>query len=174
MAPNSEAFIVLSFEHKLVLIGGTSYAGEIKKSVLPSLTFFSLPERSFHALRGQRGHKRRGCPFFRPLRHGQNYPVGGSPANLIGDDEHGWSNSGIFNFEGGCYAKTIRLSHEAEHRFFLQSAFGTVLENVGFNLDRRWVDFDDASLTENTRAAYPLSHIDNAVQSGLGKPSRTS
>ena len=88
---------------------------------------------------------------------------------LIGDDEHGWSENGIFNFEGGCYAKTIRLSPEAEPEIYTTTRrFGTILENVGIDATTRRVDLDDVSLTENTRAAYPISHIPNATRSGRG------
>jgi len=168
---NSEVFIIVNFEKKLVLIGGTSYAGEIKKSVFTILNYLlPLDTRgkgkkvlSMHcsANVGAAGDV---ALFFGLSGTGKTTLSADPNRGLIGDDEHGWSNSGIFNFEGGCYAKVIRLSKEAEPEIYeCTRRFGTILENVTIDTHTRHLDLDDASLTENTRAAYPLSHIGNAV-----------
>jgi phosphoenolpyruvate carboxykinase (ATP) len=170
---NSEAFIILSFERKLVLIGGTSYAGEIKKSVFTILNFL-LPDRDVLPMHcsvnvGEAGDS---AIFFGLSGTGKTTLSADPHRKLVGDDEHGWSDQGLFNFEGGCYAKTIRLSPEAEPEIFATTRkFGTILENVGFDVTTRQIDLDDDSLTQNTRAAYPISHIDNAVRDGVaGQP----
>jgi len=167
---NSGAFIILSFERRLVLIGGTSYAGEIKKSVFTILNFLLPPQNvlSMHcsANVGQRDDV---AIFFGLSGTGKTTLSADPGRRLIGDDEHGWSENGVFNFEGGCYAKVIRLSAEAEpHIYDTTRHFGTLLENVGFDLDTRRVDLDDGALTENTRAAYPISHIEDAIREGVG------
>jgi phosphoenolpyruvate carboxykinase (ATP) len=165
----SETFILLSFEKKLVLIGGTSYAGEIKKSVFTLLNYV-LPERNVLSMHcscnvGEDGDS---ALFFGLSGTGKTTLSADPKRKLIGDDEHGWSQVGIFNFEGGCYAKVIRLSPEAEPDIYETTRrFGTLLENVGFDLDTRRVDLDDDSLTENTRAGYPVSHIPNAIREGV-------
>jgi phosphoenolpyruvate carboxykinase (ATP) len=165
---NSEAFILLSFEKKLVLIGGTSYAGEIKKSVFTILNFL-LPPKNVLPMHcsinvGPDGDA---AIFFGLSGTGKTTLSADPTRKLIGDDEHGWSDRGVFNFEGGCYAKVIRLSPENEPEIYETTRrFGTILENVGIDVDTRHVDLDDNSLTENTRAAYPISHIENAVREG--------
>jgi phosphoenolpyruvate carboxykinase (ATP) len=165
---NSEAFILLSFERKIVLIGGTSYAGEIKKSVFTVLNYL-LPSQNVLSMHcscnvGDRGDT---ALFFGLSGTGKTTLSADPKRKLIGDDEHGWSDKGIFNFEGGCYAKVINLSPEAEPDIYETTRrFGTVLENVGFDVDTRRLDLDDDSLTENTRAAYPASHIPNAIREG--------
>jgi phosphoenolpyruvate carboxykinase (ATP) len=165
----SETFILLSFEKKLVLIGGTSYAGEIKKSVFTLLNYV-LPERNVLSMHcscnvGEDGDS---AMFFGLSGTGKTTLSADPKRKLIGDDEHGWSQAGIFNFEGGCYAKVIKLSPEAEPDIYETTRrFGTLLENVGFDLDTRRVDLDDDSLTENTRAGYPVSHISNAIREGV-------
>ncbi len=167
---NSEAFILVNFAQKLVLIGGTSYAGEIKKSVFTILNYF-LPQKevlSMHcsANQGKRGNT---ALFFGLSGTGKTSLSADPERKLIGDDEHGWGNDGIFNFEGGCYAKAIRLSAAAEPEIYeCTRRFGTILENVGIDLASRRLDLDDASLTENTRAAYPISHLRNIVRAGVG------
>jgi phosphoenolpyruvate carboxykinase (ATP) len=167
---NSEAFIILCFERKLVLIGGTSYAGEIKKSVFTILNFL-LPTQNVLSMHCSANVGAAGdTAIFFGLSGTGKTTLSADPARrLIGDDEHGWSDRGVFNFEGGCYAKVIRLSPEAEPEIYRTTRnFGTILENVGFDQDSRRVDLDDATLTENTRAAYPISHIPSAIREGAG------
>ncbi len=167
---NSESFILLSFARRMVLIGGTIYAGEIKKSVFSILNYL-LPERDVLPMHcsaniGESGDT---AIFFGLSGTGKTTLSADSSRTLIGDDEHGWSDKGVFNFEGGCYAKVIRLSAEAEPEIFATTRrFGTVLENVVVDPATRIIDLDDASLTENTRASYPLDFIPNASATGLG------
>ena len=166
---NSEAFVIVHFARKLILIGGTSYAGEIKKSVFTILNYLLPLEHvlSMHcsANVGKEGDV---AVFFGLSGTGKTTLSADPERRLIGDDEHGWSERGIFNFEGGCYAKVIRLSREAEPEIYeCTRRFGTILENTALDSASRRLDLDDASLTENTRAAYPITHIDNAVRSGL-------
>ncbi len=171
----SESFIILSFERKLVLIGGTAYAGEIKKSVFTILNYL-LPEHGVMPMHCSANIGKGGdtALFFGLSGTGKTTLSADPERLLIGDDEHGWSDTGVFNFEGGCYAKVIRLSAQNEPDIYAATRrFGTILENVGFDIDTRHVDLDDGSLTENTRAAYPLSHIANAVPSGLGDHPKT-
>ncbi len=172
---DSEVFIIVNFAKKLVLIGGSSYAGEIKKSIFAILNYL-LPidangrgERvlSMHcsANVGKDGDV---AIFFGLSGTGKTTLSADPQRGLIGDDEHGWSDNGVFNFEGGCYAKVIRLSEEAEPEIYdTTRRFGTILENVMMDYRTRQLDLDDASLTENTRAAYPITHIPNAVIPGL-------
>jgi phosphoenolpyruvate carboxykinase (ATP) len=168
---NSEAFILVNFGKKLVLIGGTSYAGEIKKSVFTILNYY-LPQKevlSMHCSANE-GSKGDTALLFGLSGTGKTSLSTDPERKLIGDDEHGWSHDGIFNFEGGCYAKVIRLSLKAEPEIYeCTRKFGTILENVGMDLTSRRLDLDDASLTENTRAAYPITHLRNIVRSGVGR-----
>ena len=169
-ATNSEVFIIVNFAAKLVLIGGTGYAGEIKKSVFSILNFL-LPPRGVLPMHcsANIGPKGDAAIFFGLSGTGKTTLSADSARTLIGDDEHGWGPKGLFNFEGGCYAKVIRLSAEAEPEIFATtSAFGTILENVVMDKDGRGLDLDDDTLTENTRASYPLAQIPNASAAGLG------
>ena len=159
--------IAVDMTRKIVLIGGTSYAGEMKKAVFTVLNYL-LPARGVMPMHcsanvGPNGDT---AVFFGLSGTGKTTLSADASRTLIGDDEHGWSADGIFNFEGGCYAKTIRLSAEAEPEIFATTRrFGTVLENVALD-ENRVPDFDDASLTENTRCAYPLDFIPNASATG--------
>src|SRR5206468_4737096 len=165
---SSEVVIAVNFGKKLVLIGGTSYAGEMKKSVFTVLNYI-LPLENVLSMHCSANAGKDGdvALFFGLSGTGKTTLSSDSDRMLIGDDEHGWSDRGIFNFEGGCYAKTIRLSAEAEPQIHATTRrFGTVLENVVVDPETRSLDLDDDRLTENTRAAYPLSFVDNAVASG--------
>jgi phosphoenolpyruvate carboxykinase (ATP) len=167
---NSESFIIVNFGKRLILIGGTSYAGEIKKSIFTVLNYLYPQEKvmSMHcsANVGTGGDV---SIFFGLSGTGKTTLSADPDRQLIGDDEHGWSDKGIFNFEGGCYAKVIRLSEEAEPEIYeCTRKFGTILENVAIDHETRRIDLDDGILTENTRAAYPISHISRAVRSGVG------
>ena len=164
---NSETFIILSFEKKLVIIGNTAYAGEMKKSIFTVLNYL-LPIKGvlpMHCSANVNPRDSNDVALFFGLSGTGKTTLSADPSRrLIGDDEHGWSDSGIFNFEGGCYAKVIGLSEAAEPQIYATTKrFGTILENVPFDSFTRAVDFGDDSITENTRASYPLEFIDNAV-----------
>lgn len=164
----SETVIACDLVNKVVLIAGTSYAGEMKKSVFTALNYI-LPEKQIMPMHCSANfdEKDGSAIFFGLSGTGKTTLSADASRTLIGDDEHGWGPDGIFNFEGGCYAKTIRLSEEAEPEIYATTQrFGTVLENVVLNADRS-PDFDDGSLTENTRCAYPLEFIPNASVTGL-------
>src|SRR5204863_5812533 len=170
----SEVVIAVNFGKKLVLIGGTSYAGEMKKSVFTVLNYI-LPLQNVLSMHCSANAGKDGdvALFFGLSGTGKTTLSSDSDRMLIGDDEHGWSDRGIFNFEGGCYAKTIRLSAEAEPQIYATTRrFGTVLENVVVDTESRALDLDDDRYTENTRAAYPIQYIPNAVVSGLGSHPR--
>ncbi len=168
---NSETFVIVDFSKQLVLIGGTKYAGEIKKSVFSILNYL-LPHKhnvlSMHCS-ANLGNKGDTAVFFGLSGTGKTTLSADSTRKLIGDDEHGWSEDGVFNFEGGCYAKVIKLREEAEPEIFeCTRRFGTLLENVVMDYNTRRLDLDDSSFTENTRAGYPLTHISNSVPEGRG------
>ncbi|ANT49337.1 phosphoenolpyruvate carboxykinase [Mesorhizobium amorphae] len=163
----TETVIAVDLTRKIVLIGGTSYAGEMKKSVFTMLNYL-LPAKGVMPMHcsANEGPAGDAAVFFGLSGTGKTTLSADPSRTLIGDDEHGWGPHGIFNFEGGCYAKTIRLSAEAEPEIFATTRrFGTVLENVVLGADRV-PDFDDGSLTENTRCAYPLDFIPNASKTG--------
>ncbi|HEV7439172.1 MAG TPA: phosphoenolpyruvate carboxykinase [Methylobacterium sp.] len=166
----SKTVIAINFARKIVLIGGSAYAGEMKKSVFTYLNF-TLPEAGvmpMHCSANAALDAEGGSALFFGLSGtGKTTLSNDSSRMLLGDDEHGWSREGIFNFEGGCYAKTIRLSRNAEPEIYATTErFGTVMENVVIDPETRVPDFDDASLTENTRCAYPLDFIANASATG--------
>jgi phosphoenolpyruvate carboxykinase (ATP) len=166
----AETFILMDFSQRLVLIGGTSYAGETKKSVFTILNYL-LPQRGVMSMHcsANVGNKGDVAIFFGLSGTGKTTLSADPERQLIGDDEHGWSDDGVFNFEGGCYAKVIKLSAEAEPDIYRTTRmFGTVLENVVYDKETRSLDLDDASKTENTRAAYPLTSIPNIVPEGYG------
>lgn len=168
----SETVIALNFDKKLILIGGTEYAGENKKSVFTLLNYL-LPEKGIMPMHCSANHAK-GNPvdtaiFFGLSGTGKTTLSADPDRVLIGDDEHGWSERGTFNFEGGCYAKTINLSAEAEPEIYATTKkFGTVIENMVFDPDTLALDFEDDSLTANMRCAYPLHYISNASDTALG------
>jgi phosphoenolpyruvate carboxykinase (ATP) len=167
---NSEVFIALNFERKLILIGGSSYAGEIKKAVFTVMNYV-LPKQDVLSMHcsANIGKEQDVALFFGLSGTGKTTLSSDPERRLIGDDEHGWGKAGVFNFEGGCYAKTVNLRADQEPLIWEATRrFGTVLENVGIHSDSRRVDFDDIALTENTRAAYPLGFIENYEPSGRG------
>jgi len=163
----SETFICLSFEKKLAIIGNTAYAGEIKKSVFTILNYLLPMEGvlSMHCSANvDPGDENDVALFFGLSGTGKTTLSADPTRRLIGDDEHGWSDEGVFNFEGGCYAKVIGLSESAEPEIYATTKrFGTILENVPYDPITRLIDLEDESITENTRASYPLEFIANAV-----------
>jgi phosphoenolpyruvate carboxykinase (ATP) len=166
----SDVFIVVHLARRLVLIGGTHYAGEIKKSIFTILNY-TLPLKGVMPMHcsANIGGDGDTALFFGLSGTGKTTLSSDPQRRLIGDDEHGWSDIGIFNFEGGCYAKVIKLSAEAEPQIYATTRrFGTILENVVVDVATRTLDLDDASLTENTRGSYPIAFIDNAEPSGYG------
>lgn len=170
----SEAFIILHIAKRLVIIGGSRYAGEIKKSVFALMNYF-MTKQNVLPMHGAANLDKNGntALFFGLSGTGKTTLSADTTRRLIGDDEHGWSDDGIFNFEGGCYAKTIRLSQENEPQIWEAIKFGTLCENVIFNPGTRELDYDDGHLTENTRAAYPLRYIPNCALSGMGRHPKT-
>jgi phosphoenolpyruvate carboxykinase (ATP) len=164
---NSETFIVLNFEKKLAIVGNTEYAGELKKSVFTLLNYLLPLEGvlSMHCSANVNPEDANDVALFFGLSGTGKTTLSADPTRrLIGDDEHGWSDNGVFNFEGGCYAKVIGLSEAAEPEIYATTKrFGTILENVPFDPVTRLIDLDDDSITENTRASYPLEFIANAV-----------
>lgn len=164
----SEVFVLANFAEKLVIIGGTSYAGEIKKSVFSILNYL-LPEKSIMPMHCSVNVSNEGdsAVFFGLSGTGKTTLSADANRMLIGDDEHGWSDDGVFNFEGGCYAKVIKLSEEAEPEIYATTGrFGTILENVVMDEDGV-LDLDDNRHTENTRASYPIHFIPNASDTGI-------
>jgi phosphoenolpyruvate carboxykinase (ATP) len=164
----SSTVIAIDFARRIVLIGGTSYAGEMKKAVFTVLNYL-LPEKGVMPMHcsANVGPDADAAIFFGLSGTGKTTLSADPSRTLIGDDEHGWGPDGIFNFEGGCYAKTVRLSPEAEPEIYAAAQrFGAILENVPLDPVTREPDFDDVSKTENTRCAYPLSFIPNAEPTG--------
>ncbi|HEY9517157.1 MAG TPA: phosphoenolpyruvate carboxykinase (ATP), partial [Gemmatimonadaceae bacterium] len=166
----SGTFIIINFDKRIILIGGTRYAGEIKKCIFTVMNYV-LPKQGVLSMHcsaniGEIGDT---ALFFGLSGTGKTTLSADPERYLIGDDEHGWSEQGVFNFEGGCYAKVINLSEEGEPDIYRTTQmFGTVLENVVLDPNSRRVDFRDQSLTENTRASYPLHYIRNHVPGGRG------
>ncbi len=169
---NSETIIAMNFERKMILIGGTEYAGENKKSVFTLLNYM-LPEKGVMPMHCSANHALNNpvdtAVFFGLSGTGKTTLSASPDRVLIGDDEHGWSDRGTFNFEGGCYAKTINLSAEAEPEIYATTQkFGTVIENMVYDEQSLELDFEDDSLTANMRCAYPLDYISNASKTSLG------
>jgi len=167
---NSGTFIVVNFKERQVVIGGSNYAGEIKKSIFSVLNFM-LPDQGVLPMHcsANVGDEGDTALFFGLSGTGKTTLSADPERGLIGDDEHGWGESGIFNFEGGCYAKTINLSPEGEPEIYQATQmFGTILENVILDEDTREIDFAHGGITENTRASYPLHYIPNAVEPSVG------
>ncbi len=167
----SGTFVAADLERKLIIIGGTAYAGEVKKSIFSVLNYL-LPARGvlpMHCSANVSKSDPNNVAIFFGLSGTGKTTLSADPNRLlIGDDEHGWSDNGVFNFEGGCYAKVIRLNKASEPEIHdCTRRFGTILENVSMDPALRHVDLDDASITENTRAAYPLTHLPNIVPSGM-------
>jgi len=168
---NSEAFIILNFEEKTIIIGATKYAGEIKKSVFTGMNYL-LPQKNVFPMHCSANIESDGkitALFFGLSGTGKTTLSADPQRRLIGDDEHGWSENGVFNFEGGCYAKCIKIKKDSEPQIW--SAIhrsGALVENIVLKKDGSF-DFDDSSITENTRAVYPLEFIKNSVPTGLGK-----
>jgi phosphoenolpyruvate carboxykinase (ATP) len=168
---NSEAFIIINLARKIIIIGGTSYAGENKKAIFTILNYLLPIEKKILPMHcsANVGPKNDTAIFFGLSGTGKTTLSADPNRSLIGDDEHGWDDKGVFNFEGGCYAKIINLSKQAEPEIYETTRrFGTILENVSIDTHTRRVDLDDNSFTENTRASYPLTHIPNIVLSGTG------
>jgi len=171
---HSEAFILINFERRIVLIGGTQYAGEIKKSVFTIMNYV-LPRKKILSMHcsANVGADDETALFFGLSGTGKTTLSADPKRKLIGDDEHAWSDDGIFNIEGGCYAKCIHLSHETEPEIWGAIHFGSVLENVVIDAKSRKVNYDDETVTENTRVAYPVDYIHNAIIPGVAGHPKT-
>lgn len=166
----SDTFITLNFDQRLAIIGGSAYGGEIKKSIFTVMNYL-LPREGVMTMHcsANQGDDGDVALFFGLSGTGKTTLSADPNRGLIGDDEHGWSDEGIFNFEGGCYAKVIQLSPTAEPQIYAAThRFGTILENVVYDPITRLLDLDDDEMTENTRASYPLHFIDNALPTGTG------
>src|SRR5207245_5853083 len=167
---NSDVFVIINFSKKLVIIGGTQYAGEMKKAIFSVLNYY-LPTQDVLPMHcsANVGEDGETALFFGLSGTGKTTLSADPTRRLIGDDEHGWAPSGVFNFEGGCYAKTIRIHKESEPEIYAATeSFGTILENVVYDPRTRVPDYDSDEKTENTRSAYPVDLIPNAVLTGTG------
>ncbi len=171
---HSEAFVILHLTRRIALIGGTAFAGEIKKSIFTIMNYL-LPDEDVLPMHASAnvGEDGDSAIFFGLSGTGKTTLSSDPERKLVGDDEIGWSNNDIFNFEGGCYAKVDSLSEQKEPLIYhATQRFGTILENVGLDMDTRRVDFNDTSLTRNTRAAYPIQAIPNAIYPGVAATPR--
>lgn len=170
----SEAFIILNFEKRIVIIGGTSYAGEMKKSIFTVMNYF-MPLAGTASMHCSANVGKAGdvALFFGLSGTGKTTLSADPDRFIVGDDEHGWNDNGIFNYEGGCYAKCIKLSKENEPLIWSAIRFGSVLENVVYDPETRELDYDSDKLTENTRAAYPVDYIPGAVIPGIAGHPKT-
>jgi phosphoenolpyruvate carboxykinase (ATP) len=171
---NSEVFVAFHMSRGLALIGGTQYAGEMKKGIFSVMNYI-LPLGGSLSMHCSANVSKDGetALFFGLSGTGKTTLSADPKRGLIGDDEHGWSENGIFNFEGGCYAKCIDLSAEKEPDIWNAIRFGAVLENVVYDEETRVVDFSDKSITENTRVSYPIHHIENAIEPSKGGHPKT-
>jgi len=163
-------FAVISFSRKMIIIGGTGYTGEIKKGIFSVLNFVLPAQKNVLSMHCSANVGKDGdtAVFFGLSGTGKTTLSSDPNRKLIGDDEHGWSDTSVFNFEGGCYAKTIDLSREKEPQIYDAIKFGAILENIGFQDDGCTPDFSDASKTQNTRVSYPINHIDNIMVPSRG------
>ncbi len=166
----SANFAILNFSKKIIIIGGSGYTGEIKKGIFTVLNYVLPQEKNVLSMHCSANMGKDGdtAVFFGLSGTGKTTLSSDPLRRLIGDDEHGWTASGVFNFEGGCYAKTIDLSEEKEPQIYKAIKFGALLENIGFKADSSEVDYSDKSMTENTRVSYPIHHIDNVVLPSVG------
>ncbi|MCX6089413.1 MAG: phosphoenolpyruvate carboxykinase (ATP), partial [Candidatus Atribacteria bacterium] len=165
----SEAFVIINFTEKKVIIGGTSYCGEIKKAIFTVMNYI-LPGKGILPMHcsanvGERGDV---AIFFGLSGTGKTSLSADVTRSLIGDDEHGWSDHGVFNFEGGCYAKSIFLSHQKEPQIWDAIRYGAIMENLYLDPETRVPDYHDGRYTENTRVSYPIEFIPNAQIPGIG------
>jgi len=163
-------FVIINFTNKTILIGGTAYAGEMKKGIFSVLNYLLPYEKNTLGMHcsaniGEDGDT---AIFFGLSGTGKTTLSADPERGLIGDDEHGWASDGVFNFEGGCYAKVIDLTREREPQIWDAIRFGAVVENTRFKEGTRTIDYTNSSVTENTRTAYPIHHIDNAIQPSVG------
>ena len=167
----SKNFVIINFTKKVILIGGTQYTGEIKKSVFSILNYILPYDKNVLSMHcaANTGKKGDTAIFFGLSGTGKTTLSADPSRELIGDDEHGWDDDSIFNIEGGCYAKTLKLDAEKEREIYNAIKFGAILENVSFAEGGNIVDFDSAKITENTRASYPIDYISNAMEPSVGK-----
>lgn len=163
-------FAIVNFTRKTILIGGTGYTGEIKKGIFSVLNYVLPHERDVLSMHCSANVGKTGdtAVFFGLSGTGKTTLSADPERNLIGDDEHGWADEGVFNFEGGCYAKTIDLSAENEPEIYNAIKFGAILENIKFEEGTRTPDFTNTEITQNTRVSYPIHHIENALQPSKG------
>lgn len=165
-------FAIINFTEKIIMIGGTKYTGEIKKGIFSVLNFILPHEKNVLSMHCSANVGKDGdtALFFGLSGTGKTTLSSDPNRRLIGDDEHGWDDNGsVFNFEGGCYAKTINLSAEKEPQIYDAIKFGAILENIGFKEGTSIPDYDDVSITQNTRVSYPIYHIDNIMEPSIGK-----
>ncbi len=167
---NRHNFAIINFTKKQIIIGGTGYTGEIKKGIFSVLNYILPHEKGVLSMHcsANVGQKGDAAVFFGLSGTGKTTLSADPERALIGDDEHGWSDEGVFNFEGGCYAKTINLTAEKEPQIYAAIRHGAILENIAFKEGTREVDYTDKTITENTRVSYPIYHIDNALPQSVG------
>lgn len=165
-----ENFAVINMKKRMILVGGTAYSGEMKKGIFSVLNYLLPTEYNVLPMHcsANIGKKKDTAIFFGLSGTGKTTLSADPNRGLIGDDEHGWTDKGIFNFEGGCYAKVINLTHEKEPDIYDAIKFGAIVENTRFKKNTREIDYEDSSVTENTRASYPIDHIRNAVEPSIG------